>query len=47
MVILDIAKSRSTLMTKVRLLSPAHMELTHTDERRSGYAMLQLPSNGA
>ena len=33
-------KSWSTLMTKVRLLSHAHMELMHTDECCSGCAML-------
>jgi len=45
--ILDITKSRSTLMTKVRPLSHAHMELTLTDECHSCYAMLQLFFNGA
>ena len=43
----DIIKSQSTPMTKVRLLSHAPMELTHTDECRSGYVMLQLLFNGA
>jgi len=45
--ILDIIKSRSTPMTKVRLLSHAPMELMHTDECHSGYVMLQLLFNGA
>jgi hypothetical protein len=43
----DIIKSQSTLMTKVRPLSHAQMELTHTDECRSDYVMLQLLSNSA
>jgi hypothetical protein len=43
----DIIKSRSTLMTKVRPLSHASMELTHNNECRSDYVMLQLLSNGA
>jgi hypothetical protein len=47
MVILAIIKSQSTPMTKVRPLLHAHMERTHTDECRSGYAMPRLPSNGA
>jgi hypothetical protein len=47
MVILDITKSQSTLMTKVRPFSHAHMELTHTDECHSDCVMLQLLSNGA
>jgi hypothetical protein len=47
MVILGVIKSQSTLMTKVRPLLHARMELTHTDECRSGYAMPRLPSNGA
>jgi hypothetical protein len=41
----DIIKSRSTLMTKVRPLSHARMELMHTDECRSDYVMLQLLFN--
>jgi hypothetical protein len=45
--ILDIIKSWSTLTTKVRPLSHARMELTHTDECRSDYVMLQLLSNSA
>jgi hypothetical protein len=47
MAILDITKSRSTQMIKIRLLSHAHMELMHTDKYHLGYAMLQLLSNGA
>jgi hypothetical protein len=43
----DITKSLSTQMTKVRPLLHACMKLMHTDECRSGYAMLQLLSNGA
>jgi hypothetical protein len=43
----DITKSQSTPMTKVRPLSHARMELTHTDECRSDCVMLQLLSNGA
>ena len=42
-----IIKSQSTQMTKVRLLSHAHVELMHTDECRSGCAVLQLLSNDA
>jgi hypothetical protein len=45
--ILDITKSQSTPMTKVRPLSHARMDLTHTDECRSDCVMLQLLSNGA
>jgi hypothetical protein len=47
MAILDITKSQSTQMIKIRLLSHAHMELMHTDECHLGYAMLQLLSNSA
>jgi hypothetical protein len=43
----DITKSRSILMTKVRPLSHARMELTLTDECHSDYVMLQHLSNGA
>jgi hypothetical protein len=43
----DITKSQSTLMTKVRPLSHARLELTHTDECPLDCAMLQLLSNGA
>jgi hypothetical protein len=43
----DITKSQSTLMTKVRPLSHARMELMHTDELRLDCVMLQLLSNGA
>jgi hypothetical protein len=42
MVILDITKSQSTPMTKVRPLLLAHMKLMHTDECRLDYVMLQL-----
>jgi len=47
MVIVDITKSQSTQMTKKRLLLHARMELMHTDECRSDFAMLQLLSNSA
>jgi hypothetical protein len=47
MVILDITKSQSTPMTKVRPLSLAHMELMHTNECHLDNVKLQLLSNGA